>query len=167
MDRLLNTLKAHAASMDRAIGQPRFGLVTSVDPARYAARVALQPEGILTGWLPVLSSWTGPGWGAVCLPQPGQQVLIVPQEGDAENGVIVGASFSDAARPPAAPAGELWLVHSSGAALKLRSDGTVWVQGDLHVEGHVYDEHGTLAQLRAHYNAHSHATAGASPNPQD
>ena len=167
MDRFLNVLKAQAASLDRLLGQPRFGVVASVDPARYAARVLLQPEGVLTGWLPVLSAWAGAGWGMVCLPAPGDQVLVVPQEGDAEHGVIVGANYSDAARAPAAPAGELWLVHSSGAALHLCNDGAVRITGDLRVGGDVYDQHGSLARLRGHYDAHSHGIAGSVPNPQD
>jgi len=167
MDRFLNVLKAQAASLDRLLGQPRFGVVASVDPARYAARVSLQPEGVLTGWLPVLSAWVGAGWGVVCLPAPGDQVLVVPQEGDAEHGVIVGASYSDAARAPAAPAGELWLVHSNGAALHLCNDGAVRVVGDLHVAGDVYDQHGSLARLRGHYNGHSHGSFGSLPNLQD
>ena len=167
MERLLNALKAQAASLDRALGQPRFGVVASVDPARYAARVSLQPEGVLTGWLPVLSAWTGAGWGAVCLPTPGDQVLVVPQEGDAEHGVIVGASYSDAARAPAAPVGELWLVHRSGAALHLCNDGTVQIAGDLHVAGDSYDQQGSLARLRGHYDSHTHASLGSPPGPQD
>ncbi len=167
MERLLNVLKAQAASLDRALGQPRFGVVASVDPARYAARVSLQPESVLTGWLPVLSSWTGAGWGAVCLPAPGDQVLVVPQEGDAEHGVIVGASYSDVARAPVAPAGELWLVHGSGAALHLCNDGTVRIAGDLHVLGDIYDQAGSLARLRGHFDVHTHASLGAPPSPQD
>lgn len=166
MDRLLNALKAHASALDRALGQPRFALVVSIDPARYAARVALQPEGVLTGWLPILSSWIGAGWGMTCPPNPGDQVLVLAQEGDGDNGVIVGSSFSDAARSPGGPPGELWLVHSSGSFVKLLNDGTVRVQGDLHVVGNVYatgdisDGYGALSQLRTDYNVHTH------PDPQ-
>ena len=169
MQRFLNAMKSHAAAMDRGAGQPRFGLVTSVDPQRYAARVALQPEGVITGWLPILSGWIGAGWGLVCPPSPGDQVLVLPQEGNAEHGVIVGSSFSDLARPPqGAPAGEFWLVHRSGSFLKLANDGTVQVNGDLHVAGNVYDAHGSLAQLRGHYNQHTHpGSASTSPSPQD
>ena len=54
MDRLLNAIKAHSGAQDAAAGQPRFGTVTSVDPAAATARVQLQPDGVLTGWLPVL-----------------------------------------------------------------------------------------------------------------
>lgn len=160
MDRFLNALKAHAAALDRSQGQPRFGLVTSVDPARYAARVALQPEGVITGWLPVLSPCVGSGWGLACPPSPGDQVLVLAQEGDAEHGVIVGCSWSDAQRTPGAPPGELWLVHQTGSAVRLQNDGTVRIVGDVHINGDVYDRHGSLAQLRSHYNSHTH------PDPQ-
>ena len=59
MHRFLNALKAQSAAQDRAQGQPRFGLVTSVDTSRMAARVTLQPEGVLSGWLPIASPWIG------------------------------------------------------------------------------------------------------------
>src|SRR5579864_7698553 len=101
MDRLINPLKGHAAGMDLGQGQPRFGIVESFDPNTYAARVSLQPEGVLSGWLPVLSAWIGAGWGLASPPSPGDQVLVLPQEGHAEHGVIVGAAFCDQARPPA------------------------------------------------------------------
>ncbi len=63
MERFLNALKAQAGALDQFVGQPRFGIVTSVDPSSATARVQLQPEGVLTGWLPVLSAWVGAGWG--------------------------------------------------------------------------------------------------------
>lgn len=156
MDRLLNTLKAQGAAQDQAAGVPRFGTVTSVDPATATARVTLQPENVLTGWLPLLTPWVGNGWGLACPPSPGDQVLVVPQEGDAEHGLIVAASWSAQAPPPAAPSGEFWLVHHSGSSLKLQNDGTIQVHGDLHVSGDVFDGHGALSALRARYNAHVH-----------
>ena len=62
MDRLLNALKGQGASQDQATGAPRFGLVTSVDPATATARVTLQPENVLSGWLPLLTPWVGNVW---------------------------------------------------------------------------------------------------------
>jgi len=190
MERFLNAIKAQAGAMDRTSGQPRFGIVTSVDPSRPAVRVMLQPEGALTGWLPVLSPWVGAGWGISCPPSPGDQVLVLPQEGDPEHGVVVGRAWSDTARPPATPVGELWLTHALGSYLKLMNDGTVRIQGntfvlgnllvagsitttgsatgagniqiagDLRATGDVADGHGTVSALRGHYNAHTH------PDPQ-
>lgn len=175
MQRFLNALKAQSAAMDQSIGQPRFGTVTSVDPQRAAARVALQPEGVVTGWLPVLSAWVGAGWGMACPPAPGDQVLVLAQEGQSESGVIVGRAWSDQARAVAPPVGELWLVHASGSFIKLVGDGTVRVQGDLHVQGDVYDSHGSLDRLRRTYNGHDHGgvqnggavtTATLQPDPE-
>jgi phage baseplate assembly protein gpV len=165
MDRFLNALKAQSAAMDASWAQPRFALVTSVDPSRPAVRVSLQPEGVITGWLPVLSPWVGAGWGLACPPSPGDQVLVIAQEGDAEHGVVVGRAWSDQARPPAAPAGEFWLVHQTGAAIRLKSDGAVHIQGNVIVTGtltttgDIADRYGSLNTLRVHYNAHLHPDA--------
>lgn len=146
----------HANALVQTQAQPRFGTITSVDPNTGTARLALQPEGVLSGWLPVLSSWVGAGWGMICPPAPGDQVLVLAQEGAAEHGVIVGRIFSSQQRPPPAPSGELWFVHQSGSYLKLLNDGTVQVGGDLHVSGDVYDREGSLSRLRGHYDAHTH-----------
>jgi phage baseplate assembly protein gpV len=167
MDRLLNALKAQGSNQDQAAGTPRFGLVTSVDPATATARVTLQPEGVLTGWLPLLSPWVGAGWGLVCLPSPGDQMLVIPQEGDAEHGLIMAGTWSAQAPPPIAPVGEFWLVHRSGSSLKLQNDGTFRINGDLHVTGDVYDTHGPLSGLRAHYNAHVHPPSGSRTSQPD
>jgi phage baseplate assembly protein gpV len=156
MERLLNIIKAHAEALDGGGGQPRFGTVTSVDISSACARVTLQPEGVLSGWLPLLSPWVGAGWGLVCPPSPGDQVMVLAQEGNAEHGVIIGAAFSTAQLPPAAPIGEFWLMHSSGSFIKLQNDGTIHLSGDLHVNGDVYDNHGSLSGLRAHYDEHTH-----------
>jgi len=174
MQRFLNALKAQAEAMDRGVAQPRFGVVTSVDPSRPAARVSLQPEGVITGWLPILTPWVGAGWGMACPPTTGDQVLVLAQEGQSDHGVIVGRAWSDQAAAVQAPVGELWLVHQSGSFIKLCNDGTIQMQGDLHVAGDVYDRHGSLDRLRQNYDAHGHpylagdapATTGQ-PDPQD
>src|SRR4051794_9520439 len=145
MDRFLNALKAHSGAQDAAAGQPRFGTVTSVDPAAGTVRVKLQPEGVLSGWLPVLSPWVGAGWGVSCPPSPGDQVFVLPQEGDAENGVVAGRTWSQGATVPDTPVGELWLTHKSGSYVRLLNDGTISMRGDLRVDGDVYDRHGSLA----------------------
>lgn len=183
MERLLNALKAQTGMLVQGQAQPRFGLVTSVDPNTATARVSLQPEGVLTGWLPVLSAWTGAGWGMSCPPSPGDQVLVLAQEGDAEHGIVVGRAFSDSQQPPQAPAGEWWVVHSSGSSVKLLNDGTVYINGpvningtvtvtgDLHASGQVFDQHNSMGDLRSHYNSHTHTDSRGGtttqPNQQD
>jgi phage baseplate assembly protein V len=168
---LSNIIKSHASNLDQSAGQAKFGTVTSVNAANATARVTIQPEGVLSGWLPILSMWVGNGWGMTCPPTPGDQVLLVPQEGDAEQGVIVGRVFSVNQMPPAAPVGEFWLLHQSGSFLKLCNDGTIRINGDLHVAGDVYDQHGPVSGLRAHYNSHTHIAGNnqvtSSPTPLD
>ena len=82
----INALKSHSANLDLATGQAKFGIVVSVNYQTAMGRVTIQPDGVLSGWLPILSQWTGNGWGLVCLPSPGDQVLVLPQEGDVEQG---------------------------------------------------------------------------------
>lgn len=163
MDSFLNVVKAQASALDQSAGQPRLGVVSSVDPVAYTARVLLQPEGILSGWLPVLSSWIGAGWGLACPPSPGDQVLVLPQEGDAEHGIIAGRLWSATQAPPPAPSGELWLVHKSGSFVKLVNDGSVagsataWVlTGDVHVNGSVVVS-GDVVAGGISLNSHKHS----------
>ena len=172
MQRFLNALKAQSAALDQGAAHPRFAVVSSVDPATYTVRVLFQPENVLSGWLPILTPWGAAGWGLVCPPSPGQQVLVVAQEGEAEHGVVLGIAFSQSNRPPPAPSGELWLVHKSGSFLKLLNDGSiaghatqfalsgnVQITGNLVVTGDISDvngQHGTLAALRGAYDGHTH-----------
>jgi hypothetical protein len=162
MERLLNIIKQHAGALDQGGSQPRFATVTSVNPEAATVRVTLQPEGVLTGWLPVLSPWIGAGWGMYAPPSPGDQVLVLAQEGEAEHGVIIGCAFSSAQTPPTTPVGELWLVHCAGSFIKLRNDGTIQMQGDLHVDGDIFDRQGSLSRLRGHYNGHTHSDSRGS-----
>lgn len=156
MERLFNIIKQHAGALDQGSSQPRFATVTSVNAPAATARVTLQPEGVLSGWLPILSPWIGAGWGLWSPPSPGDQVLVLAQEGNAEHGVIIGRAFSATQTPPGTPVGELWLYHSSGSFIKLQNDGTIQMHGDLHVAGDVYDQGGSLSRLRDHYDAHTH-----------
>lgn len=97
------------------------------------------------------------------MPSPGDQVLVLSHDGDAANGVVCGALFSDNRQAPSAPLGEFWLVHASGSALKMLNDGSVQILGDLHVTGNVYDKGGSLARLRSVYNSHTHTDALGRP----
>jgi phage baseplate assembly protein gpV len=152
MDLFSNVSKSHAAGLDGLGGVARFGLVSSFDPNAYAARVMLQPENVLSGWLPIVSAWVGAGWGLAAPLTPGDQVLVVAQEGSAEHGVILGAVWSVVDAPLPAPAGELWLRHQTAT--------TVNITGNLVVSGNISDQggaHGTLAALRSAHDNHTHA----------
>lgn len=127
MRELLNVLRGQAQMASQGRAATRLGLVTSFDPATYSAKVALQPGGQETGWLPVGSAWTGNGWGLFAPPSPGDMVEVQFQEGGLDAGLIGQRFFSDADRPLPCPAGEFWLAHASGSTLRFLADGTVQV----------------------------------------
>ncbi len=133
-DHLLNTLKMHMASMDTQLGQARMGVVQSYDPSNGTAKVLIQPEGVLTSWLPVLSQSVGAGWGVHTPLAGGEQVLMLPMEGDADNGVIVGRAWSDQMQPPQNPFGgmlgaaQILLLDKSGSAVLLDAAGNIKVK---------------------------------------
>lgn len=158
MDEFFELFTTRSNEERRTFAQPRIGTVTSSNSQTATARVLLQPEGVLTGWLPVLTPWVGSGWGMVCPPSAGDQVLIIPQEGDAQHGLIIGRLYSNSVRPPEVESGEITLCHRSGCSLRLLNSGIVSIAGDLHVSGDVYDAHGPLSKLRNDYNGHTHHT---------
>lgn len=182
-ERVINALKAKAGGLDLGLGAVRLGVVTNADPERYLVRVLVQPEGVLSGWLPVASLWVGAGWGLAALPVPGTQVVVLAQEHEGEEGIVIGALYSQPNPPPASTAGQFVLRHASGAEVMLNGDGsiaitattlavtgTVSITGSLAASGDVADGHGTLAALRTAYDAHTHAVEGAftsTPTPQD
>lgn len=123
IDPLLNIVRREVQRMSALIAQPRMGIVRSYDPVNFCAKVEKQPGGELTGWLPVLTLWGGNGWGLFAPPSPGDVVKILFQEGGREAGIVLGRFFSTVTRPLPVPAGEFWLVHRLGAAVKLTNDG--------------------------------------------
>jgi uncharacterized protein involved in type VI secretion and phage assembly len=137
LNRLRNHMRLEAQRATADLSMPRAAIVTgSIDPAHYSARVLLQPEGTLTGYLPIASQWVGNGWGMFCLPSPGDVVDVIFQQGGGGAGVIVGRQFNAKAQPLPAPVGEFWLVHETGTAFKLTNDGGVLLSahGDLRIE---------------------------------
>jgi Type VI secretion system/phage-baseplate injector OB domain/GpV Apex motif len=136
MEELLNALAVRAGSMDAQMGQPRWGIVQSFDPTRYMARITLQPENVLTGWLPIVSPTYGPGWGVVSPLEPGQQVLCIPDNGDHDNPCILGGTWNTQATVPKIPSsitgqpnnlqsGEWAFVSPQGSYLRFCADGSV------------------------------------------
>lgn len=178
--RLLNVLQQHADNGRASMPVGRWGTVTSGDTNRMTVKVSLQPEGLLTGWLPLASSVVGGGWGLVHVPPVGTQVFCMPDAGDDNSYVVVGATWSTGARPPAGVLqGELWLVHSTGSKIKLTNDGkitiadqsgcslefqnngTALLTGALHVTGTVVAGFGSADQVSLQTHRHGTGTNAA------
>jgi uncharacterized protein involved in type VI secretion and phage assembly len=123
MKKLLNVMRAQAllAGSDRA--SKRIGIVTSYSPDKYMAKVALQPSGVETGWLPVGADWMGNGWGMFAPPGVGAMVEVDFVGDDFDVGIVGKRLFNNEDVALSVPAGEFWLVHQSGAYFKLTNDG--------------------------------------------
>lgn len=165
---LLNAVRRDAAAMDAQRGQPRFATVTSVNPHNVTVQASIQPDGVLSGWMPMATAAIGNGWGILCLPNVGDQVICVPHDGDADNLVVIGAVYSDPQQPPSgAKSGEFWLVHQQGAFIKLLADGTIasngtWNHtGDMRVTGEVYRGYGGGDQVSLGRHTHTQGADSA------
>ena len=187
--RLQNAIRMRAQGDAATAPVARWGIVTGAKGA--TVKVTIQPEGVQSDWLPLMSSTVGNGWGMVHIPPNGTQVLLLPDTGDHESYVVLGSTWNDQDAAPSAAQGEVWLVHSSGSFVKLTNDGKVSIQdqggcsltfqnngtatlvGTLQVTGDIIDvngAHGSVNTLRSAYNAHHHTgvqTGGGTTNTTD
>jgi phage baseplate assembly protein V len=163
----------------------RVGTIVSFDPNTYSCKVMLQPENVLSGWIPILSPWVGKEWGLFAPPGAGVAVAIIPREGELDAAMILPGFFNDEERPLSVEQGEFWLVHESGASFKLTNDGKLAVNdgngasvtlngdgtvsstgtwnhtGDFNATGNVSDSVRSMAADRLTYNTHTHPVSGA------
>lgn len=123
MREMLNVMRSQALQVMGERATTRLGIVKSYDPSNYAVRVAIQPDGNLTGWIPVLSPWVGNGWGMFCPPTAGDLVEVQFQESDHDAAMCCLRLFNDALRPVPVQSGEFWLTHKNGAYFKLTNAG--------------------------------------------
>lgn len=127
MQHLLASIRAQALLAGNGKAMTRSGIVDSYDPNAYAVKVRIQPEDVITGWLPVLSPWVGNSWGVFCPPTAGDLVEVCFLEDDPDVGYVAQRFYSDGDRPLPCPSGEFWLVHKSGSLLKFLNNGDVQV----------------------------------------
>ena len=164
---------ANEEMADRAV--TRLAIIDSYDASQYAARVRFQPENKLSGWLPVLTPWRGKGWGLFCPPTQGDQVLVQFQEDNQGTGTIGLRAYSNQAPPLAVHSGEFWLVHQTGAFLKLTNDGRISINSGIELDiGNLGQQVHQLVTdaLVTLFNSHTHSGVAAgpastgAPNPQ-
>jgi phage baseplate assembly protein gpV len=160
MNIMRHAIRRDAESIAASLATPRFATVESVDPDNHALRLNIQPEGILTGWVPDGACFaTGGGFGCVFPPSVGDQLVVVFPHGDADQPVVVGRTYSAVDRPPVSPAtgkavqpGEFavftdgaW-IHITGGSIHAQAtqflfkgdmilDGNLTVTGDQNIEG--------------------------------
>lgn len=147
LNRLRNHMRQEAQRATAHVSMPRAAKVVNYDPDRHAVRVELQPEGILTGYIPVKEPWVGNGWGMYAGPVPGTIVDVHFQQGGKEAGYVDGAFYSTKTKPLSVQSGEFWLVHQSGSFIKLTNDGDILISANRDLKLHagrryVFDANG-------------------------
>lgn len=186
-DALMNAVMRRVERAIASVGQDRHATVASVNPNNHSVRVLIQPEGILTGWIPCGSVAVGPA-AMVCPPSTGDQVIVSPSEGDADTWRVTGRVFDSTNPPQPGPVtkqpvqpGELGLFTAAGY-LHMLANGNVYVGQDLYVQrnlivdgaisvtgtngsGDVSDKHGSVDRLRGNYNGHVHGSSPTTNKP--
>ena len=167
---LRNALRRDAEALVASIAQPRYATVASVDPATHSVRVMIQPDGVLSGWIPDGQAFASGGQGAIIVAPPavGDQVAVDFPHGDADHPRITGRLFSSVDAPPVSPVtgkpvqpGEVG-IFQPGSAFIHGTGGRWFIGGDLVVTGtitstgDVSDAHGSLDRLRGAYDGHDH-----------
>lgn len=135
---LLNIVRREVERALRDRGVTLHGTICAYDPATYRAKVKLQPDGVISNWMPIGSMWVGNGWGIVAPPQNSTQVQVVFQEEDKDSGVITQNLYDDINAPPVGSPqvaqGECLLFHSSGSYIKLANTGNLILNSAVEIE---------------------------------
>jgi phage baseplate assembly protein gpV len=178
IEALMNQMRRAAQEAGSSQAVTRHGVVTSYDPGTYAVKVELQPDGTLTGWIPLKSPWVGNGWGMFCPPSIGDLVEVDFQEDDGGVGSAGWRFYNDEDRPLPCPAGEFWLVHKDGALLKFHAGGNVELHATtLNTSADAWNHSGPLTvtggdikadgiSLKTHHHDKVQAGTSLTGNPQ-
>ena len=175
---LRNVIKGIAANAVDQQPALVLGTVINVDSKNHRVRVSL-PGNVITPWLPVMTAAAGQGWGFVAMPGTGMQVALMGTFGSNSDLLVLGAVHSDVDPPPKVAnsigsggiastgqvppvEGELLAVHKSGSVIRLCDDGSIYVRGNVNIDGvltvngNVFDQHGSIDRLRRNYDNHVH-----------
>ena len=101
----------------------KHGEVTSYDPNTNSVKVTLQPEGIPSGWLPIMT--VGASTKGISVqngPSVGDLALIHHAEGDPEAAHVFGFLHSNVNRPPGAQSGQHIVKHNPTGVQRLLSE---------------------------------------------
>lgn len=181
MMHMMNQIAMRSQMAAGGFSGTRQGVITAYDPVEYAIKVALQPTGEETGWIPLGTPWAGNGWGMAAGPMIDAEVQIDFDSGQIGVQMAGNQFYNNVDRCPGPPSGEFWIVHQSGSLLKFLNTGEILVSSGLKltytapqhhftggdvlidqnlvVTGNIFDQnqaHGSLGDLRVKYNGHKH-----------
>lgn len=144
MEDLLNVMRREAERVDARATSWAVGTVDGYDKDTHSAKVKLQPEGVLSGWLPLNSLGVGNGFGIKAAPKVGDPVLVHFHEGDREAGIIMGRFFTDQHKPVPLEEGEYLLQHETKTKVFFKKDGALLIQYEDKNTSILFDADGSL-----------------------
>jgi phage baseplate assembly protein gpV len=117
----MTDMRALVSAGTGRIGKSVFGIISAVDPVRYAIKALVQPDNVETGWMQFGAVQAGDV--RICAPPSiGTHVVLAPMEGDQENLTVSKVLFDAVVTPPTSPAtgapaqpGELLIMAGCGA----------------------------------------------------
>ena len=159
----------------------QFGWIATYTPGDNTATVYLSPDTSVTyGPFPILTPCVGDGWGIQAGPKGGgtdgagnplgEPCVVLFPDPEMQLGFVILGHFSDRFPAPGAPAGEIWLTHKKGQAIKLTNDGHAQITGtkvEIGDTGLSNDNavvrNKEFQALVSAFNAHMLATAATGP----
>jgi phage baseplate assembly protein gpV len=147
-DVLANYVKAHITSMAQSYAYTKFGRIKEYDPKTCFVKVAYyNPDtddwDLLSNWLFYMTAVQGRGddseaktgdvWGNVHGPNINEQVVVIPPDGDHNNGIVIGSCYTDPRPPPQlngefTASGEWLYMHKTGSYIKYTNDGDLFIK---------------------------------------
>ena len=126
-DEVRNLIRREVAAAMTLRGRTRIGVVDSYDPANHAVKVRLQPENVLTGWIPVATLRSGSGAGVYFAPNINDQVLVEPTDGDSDGAICTLRLYSVVDPPLNVPAGQMLIQDDAGSLIRFDNAGNLTV----------------------------------------
>ncbi len=118
-----NLMRREAERVQSRQAATLMGIVSAYNPAKYTAKVVLQPDGQETGFIPIGTPWIG----FYAPPSQGDMVDVHFQEWG-KGAPYISLRFYGNKRPPqAVQSGEMWYVHKTGSTFRLTNDGKVTI----------------------------------------
>lgn len=128
MESLVNAVVREVLRVVQRSTRETSGIVDSYDPETHAVKVKMQPEGYLSGWLPLRQGHAGNGYGSHMAPNINDHVSVAFHEDDRDAGTIIGAFFNDKSKPIKVDAGEYQHQTKFGSWFYFKKDGSFEVQ---------------------------------------
>ena len=125
---LTNLMKREAGRNDTHRKFILNGIIDSFESGSHSAKVILQPEGTITGWLPINTIGAGP-MSVVFGPSKGDACTVAFVDGDINSGEIIGFQHNDTKRSPGVQSGEGIIQGPGGSQVYFDKNGNVVVKG--------------------------------------